>query len=54
MKHGIGYLKGKDPGLQIDGAKHYESLGIKAARCLDYLASRSYLKLALSLLQHKH
>ena len=54
MKHGIGYLKGEDPGLQIDVAKHFESSGIKAARCFDYLASRSYLKLASSLLPLKH
>jgi hypothetical protein len=36
MKHGIGYLKGEDPGLQIDVAKHFESSGIKATRCFDY------------------
>ena len=54
MKYGIVYIKNEEPGLQIDVAKHYESSGIKAARCLDYLASRSYLKIASSLLPHEH
>jgi len=50
MMKGVCYLADESLESQIDIAKLYYSSGMKAVDCSDYATSRSYLKLALSLL----
>ena len=50
MMKGVCYLADESLESQIDIAKLYYSSGMKAVDCSDYTTSRSYLKLALSLL----
>ena len=51
---GVCYLADESLESQIDIAKLYYSSGMKAVDCSDYATSRSYLKLALSLLPTDH
>ena len=50
MMKGVCYLTNESLESQIDIAKLYYTSGMKAVDCSDYATSRSYLKLALSLL----
>ena len=50
MKHCNVDMADESPESKIDIAKLYDLSGMKAMGCSDYATSRSYLKLALSLL----
>lgn len=50
MKHCTAYMANESPESKIDLAKLYDLSGKKAMGCSDYVASRLYLNLALSLL----